>query len=83
MYVELEYYKDGKGVGNQFCYCDWAYRRKGVKITPPMLTSCFFLYTKERILDLLNHEICCDFTHMLVTEELDLDSNTVPLCGAI
>ena len=48
-----------------------------------MLISCFFPYTKDGILDLLNHEICCDFTHMLVTEGLDLDSNTAPLCGAI
>ena len=50
---------------------------------PPMLISCFFPYTKKGILNLLDHEICSDFTHMLVTEGLDLDSNTVPLCGAI
>lgn len=83
VYVELAYYKDGKGVVKQCCYYDREYKRQGVKITPPMLISCFFPYTKEGILDLLNHEICCDFTHMLVTEGLDLDSNTAPLCGAI
>ena len=83
VYVELAYYKDGKGVVRQCCYYDREYRRQGVKITPPTLISCFFPYTKEGILDLLNHEICCDFTHMLITEGLDLDSNTTPLCGAI
>lgn len=83
VYVELAYYKDGKGVVKQCCYYDREYRRQGIKITPPMLISCFFPYTKKGILDLLNHEICCDFTHMLVTEGLDLDSNTAPLCGAI
>lgn len=83
VYVELAYYKDGKGVVQQCCYYDREYRRQEVKITPPMLISCFFPYTKEGILNLLNHEICCDFTHMLVTEGLDLDSNTAPLCGAI
>ena len=83
VYVELAYYKDGKGVVSQCCYYDRKYRRQEVQITPPMLISCFFPYTKEGILDLLNHEICCDFTHMLVTEGLDLDSNTAPLCGAI
>lgn len=83
VYVELTYYKDGKGAVSQCYYYDRKYRRQGIKITPPMLTSCFFPYTKESILDLLNHEICCDFTHMLVTEGLDLDSNTAPLCGAI
>lgn len=53
------------------------------KITPPMLTSCFFPYTQESILNLLNHEICCDFNHMIVTNGIDLDSSTAPLCGTI
>lgn len=83
VYVELAYYKDGKGVVQQCYYYDREYRRHGIKITPPMLISCFFPYTKQGILDLLNHEICCDFTHMLVTGGLDLDSNTAPLCGAV
>lgn len=83
VYVELAYYKDGKGVVSQCYYYDRGYRRQGIKVTPPMLTSCFFPYTKEGILTLLNHEICCDFTHMLVAEGFDLDSNTTPLCGAI
>lgn len=83
VYVELTYYKDGKGAVSQCYYYDRKYRRQGIKITPPMLTSCFFPYTKEGILDLLNHEICCDFTHMLIMDGLDLDSNTAPLCGAI
>lgn len=81
--VELEYYKDGQGVIKQCCYCDRQYKRQDVKVTPPMLISCFFPYTREGILNLLNHEICCDFTHILVTDGIDLDSNTTPLCGAI
>lgn len=81
VYVDRAYYKDGKGVVNQCYYYDREYRRQGVKITLPMLISCFFPYTEEGILNLLNHEICCDFTHMLVTEGLDLDSNTAPLWG--
>lgn len=31
----------------------------------------------------INHEICCDFTHIVVTDGIDLDSNHTPLCGAI
>ena len=83
VYVELAYYKDGKGVVKKCHYYDREYQRQGIKVTPPTLISCFFPYTQEGILNLLNHEICCDFTHMLVTEGLDLDSNTAPLCGAI
>lgn len=52
-------------------------------ITPPHLISCFFVYSREGILNLLNHEICCDFTHMIVTDGIDIDSNDMPLCGAV
>ena len=83
IYIELLYYKDGKGVVNQCYYYDRKYKRQDIKVTPPLLTSCFFPYNQEDILNLLNHEICCDFTHMIVTDGIDLDSNTAPLCDAI
>lgn len=83
IFIELLYYKDGKGVVNNCCYYDRKYKRQNIRITPPFLTSCFFPYTKEGILNLINNEICCDFTHMIVTDGIDLDSNTAPLCGAI
>lgn len=83
IYVELAYYKDGRGVVRQCYYYDRKYKRTDIKVTPPMLISCFFPYTKEGIIDLLNQELCCDFTHILVTEEIDPESNTTPLCGAL
>ena len=83
IYVELAYYKGGQGVVKQCCYYDRQYKRQDIQVIPPMLTSCFFPYTKQGILTLLNHEICCDFTHILVTDGIDLDSNLTPLCGAI
>lgn len=83
IYVELAYYKDGNGVVKECHYYDRKYKRQDIQITPPMLTSCFFPYSKKDILNLLNHEICCDFTHMIVTDGIDLESNTMPLCGAL
>ena len=83
IYIELAYYKDGKGVIKQCKYYDRAYRRQDVTITPPLLTSCFFPYNHEGILALFNHELCCDFTHILVTYGINLDTNTTPLCGAV
>lgn len=83
IYVELAYYKDGSGVVKQCHYYDREYRRQDIQVTPPMLTSCFFPYSKKDILSLLNQEICCDFTHIIVTDGIDLESNTMPLCGAI
>lgn len=84
--LELEYYKDGSGVVRQCYYCDRSYLRKDLKVTPPLLISCFFPYTREGILKLLNNEICCNFTHIIVTdgtEGIDLDSSTTPICGSV
>ena len=50
---------------------------------PPTLISCFFPYTKEGIITLTNRELCCDFTHMMLTEEIDIESNRTPLCGSL
>ena len=83
IFVELVYYKNGNGVVRQCHYYDRKYKRQDVKVTPPQLTSCFFLYNREGILNLLNHEICCDFTHIIVTDGIDFDSNTLPICGAL
>jgi len=83
IYVELEYYKDGNGVIKQCHYYDRSYKREDIKVTPPQFLTCFFPYTKKDILNLFNHELCCNFTHIIVTDGLDLDSNKTPLCGAI
>ena len=83
VFIELAYYKDGQGIVKDCHYYDRQYRRRDVKITPPQLIRCFFPYTESGILNLINHEMCCDFTHIIVTDGIDLDSNTAPLCGAI
>ena len=83
IYVELEYYKDGNGVVKQCHYYDRCYKREDIKVTQPQLLTCFFPYTKKDILNLFNHELCCNFTHIIVTDAIDLDSNKTPLCGAI
>lgn len=86
IYLELSYYKDGSGVVKQCCYYDRSYLRSDLKVTPPSLISCFFPYTREGILNLVNKEICCNFTHIIITdgtEGIDLDSNTTPICGSI
>lgn len=83
IFVELGHYKDGQGIVKQCNYYDRRYKRDGAQITPPMLISCFFPYTKESILALVNNELYCDFTHLIITDGIDLDSNTTPLCGAL
>lgn len=83
VYVELAYYKDGQGVVNQCHYYDRPYRRQNVQIAPPRLVSCFFPYGRESVLNLVNREICCNFTHIIVTSGIDIDSDITPLCGAV
>lgn len=83
IYLELEYYKNGKGVIRQCHYYDREYKRDGVTVTPPMLLSCFFPYTREGIISLVNCELCCDFTHMITTAEIDVDKNLTPICGSV
>ena len=83
VYVELEYYKNGKGVIKECFYYDRKYRQRERKVRPPMLLTCFFPYTKEGILSLINREIYCEFTHMLITDDINIDTNTTPLCGSI
>ena len=83
IYVELAYYKDDRGVIKQCHYYDRQYKRQGIVVTPPQLISCFFPYSHEGILKLFNRELCCDFTHIIVTDGIDLDSNTTPICGAL
>lgn len=83
IYVELLYYKEGRGVIKQCHYYDRQYKRQDTKVTPRQLLSCFFPYNQDGILNLLNHELCCDFTHIILTSGIDLYSNTTPLCGAL
>ena len=83
IYVELSYYKDGQGAVEQCCYYDRQYKRQDITITPPMLTTRLLPYSRPATLYSLHHETSCDFTHILVTDGIDLDSNTTPLCGAV
>lgn len=85
IFVELAYYRDGMGVVKQCYYYDRIYKRQDVQITPPRLVSCFFRYEHGAILDLFNHELCCEVNHMIVIsdKEIDIYKNRTPLCGCI
>ena len=67
LYLYCAYYKNGREVINQCCYYDCMYKKGH----------------QNKILNLLNHEICRGFTHMIVTDGIDIDSNRMPLCGAL
>lgn len=85
IFVELAYYRDGMGVVKQCYYYDRSYKRQDVQITPPRLVSCFFRYERGAILNLFNHELCCEVNHLLVIsdKEIDIYKNKTPLCGCV
>lgn len=83
IYVELAYYNNGQGVVQDCHYYDRRYKTNGKKVAPPSLVSCFFPYTRSGILKLVNNELECDFTHLLIApeHEVDIFQNVQPLCG--
>lgn len=85
IFVELAYYRDEMGVVKQCYYYDRIYKRQDIQITPPHLVSCFFRYERSAILNLFNHELCCDLNRMIVISdnEIDIYKNKTPLCGCI
>jgi len=83
VYLEFAWYKEGVGVVKHCRYYDRQYSREGRTMTPPVLHSCFFPYTKAGILNLVNAELYCGFTHILITDELDPEFNKTPLCRSV
>lgn len=85
IFVELAYYRDGMGVVKQCYYYDRSYKRQDVQITPPQLISCFFRYERSAILNLFNHELCCDLNRMIVISDngIDIYKNKTPICGCV
>jgi len=85
IFVELTYHGNGRGVVKDCHYYDRRYRRQDIHITPPQLVSCFFPYNRAGMLNLFNHELCCDFSHIIIVTDgsIDLDANMTPLCGAV
>ena len=85
IFVELAYYRDGMGVVKQCYYYDRSYKRQDIQIMPPQLISCFFSYERGAILNLFNHELCCDLNRMIVISDngIDIYRNKTPLCGCV
>ncbi len=83
VFLELGLYADGKGVVRNCYYCDRAYRQGDRRVTPPSLVSCFFPYTRQGVLELVNRELICDFTHIIITGDIDPKHCNSPICGNI
>ena len=83
IYLKIKYYKDGVGIIKDCYYFDRKYKARK-KVVPQMLTSVFVKYDRRRILDIVNRELDCDFTDVIIADNsIDIEKNTVAICGNI
>ena len=79
--LKLSYHHDGLGIVSECCYYDRAYKSR-TNVIPESLTSVFFPYNKQAIIDMVNRELNCDFTDIIFTDNINI-KNPMPLCGNI
>lgn len=83
--IYLEVNRDVKKAVVAKChYNDRVYKRDKSLITPAGLTSIYFDYSLEAILKIVNEELNCDFTDVIVTQDtFGFDKTKLPICGSI
>lgn len=65
-------------------YCDRNYKRDNSIITPAGLTTIYFDYSLSAILKIVNTELNCDFTDVIITADtFGFDKTALPICGSI
>ena len=83
IYLNINYYKDGLGVIESCYYYDRQYKTR-TKVMPQMLTTVFVKYNRESILEMVNRELDCDFTDMIIADDtLNIKTNLTAICGNI
>lgn len=84
IYLELKHCSNGKGVIQACHYYDRKYKRTNTLITPAGLKTIYFTYNSDNILDMVNRELNCQFTDVILTKDtFGFDKSDLPLCGAI
>ena len=83
MYLEMRYSGNGKGVITDCHYYDRKYKERS-KVIPETLSTVFFEYNRQAILNIINNELNTAFTHIIFITDGSLDiDNKVALCGNI
>lgn len=83
IYLEMRYSGNGKGVIADCHYYDRKYKtRSGV--IPETLSTVFFNYNRQAILDICNNELNTAFTHIIFVTDGSLNiDNKAAICGNI
>lgn len=83
IYLEIKHHHDQIGVISNCYYYDRQYKSRD-KVTPQMLTTVFIKYNREAIMDMVNRELDCDFTDLIIIENtIHFEQNHFPLCGNV
>ena len=82
IYIEMQY-QNSKGVITDCHYYDRKYKERS-KVIPETLTTVFFKYNRQAILNIINNELNAAFSHIIFVTDGSLDiDNKVALCGNI
>lgn len=82
IYLEMRY-RDGSGVITNCHYYDRIYKEK-LQVVPETLSTVYFKYTRETILNIINYELNTAFTDIIFVTDNSLSiDNKTPLCGYI
>ena len=83
IYLEINHHHDSVGVVSDCHYYDRTYRQR-TKVIPQMLTTVFVPFERNSILQMVNRELDCDFTDLVVIDNtIDFEGNSHALCGNI
>lgn len=83
--ILLEIVRSGnKGTITDCHYSDRTYNRNNAYITPSGLTSITFDFSLYNILKIVNSELNCDFTDVIITQDsFGFNDSPLPICGSI
>lgn len=72
IYLEMRY-KNGKGVITDCHYSDRKYKQR-ISVIPETLTTVFFDYNRQAILNIINSELNTAFTHIIFVTDGSLNN---------
>ena len=83
--IYLEINQNGhRGLIQNCHYCDRRYKRNNQLITPFVLKTIYFDFNKEKVLEIVNNELNCDFTDVIITKDtFGFETRNIPICGSI
>ena len=73
---------DDMGIITDCHYCDRRYKRTDKLITPSELHTIYFNFDIEKLLEIVNNELNCDFTDVIITKDsFGFEETNIPICG--